>query len=205
MNMIRLILGGTVVLGLLAIAGIAAQGVGKATTATVAPVEIGAAVPAIVPASPTTIAPTATPAATIPPPPSPPTSDPPIASGTGQVGSAAIVPHTTPTGPGQPTFTDEDVRAHLATNGLDLLRVRTEGPYQIERITFLTYAEARAQFGIYVGVPEDRLLCLVVVRGTFKLTGPPVSGREPAVQTLTTMTLIFDGISGNRLGERGQP
>lgn len=203
MQMIRLIVGGTLIVSFLIVAGLVSQSLMRPVAQRENPAESGAAVPVTLPTAPTTLAPTVT--ATIPPPPSPPTSDPPITSGTGQIGSQAIMPHVVSAVPGQPTFTEEDVRTSIAANGLDLIRVRAEGPYQIEQVMFLSYAEARTQAGIYVGVPDDRPLCLVTVRGTFTLTGPPVPGKGPTIQTFTTMTLIFDGITGNRLGERGQP
>ena len=204
MRVIKAIVGMVLVVGLLLTAGFAFWGRGGVAVATSDPAQSGAAVPA---AAPTMSLPTTTTVvATIPPPPTPRTSDPPVISGTGQIGSRAITPHVTPTMPGQATFTEEDVRAYLAADGLNLLiRVRPEGPYQIEQIKFLTYAEARTQDDIYVGVPEDRSLCLVLLRGVFKLTGPYIPGQGATVYTYTTMTLIFDGLSGNWLGERGRP
>jgi hypothetical protein len=195
------------VASLLIVAGLALQGCGSTAEVTHDSGQAGAAVPAAAPGTPTTLFPTATATmtATIPPPPSPRTSDPPVASGTGQIGSQAISPHLTPTAPGQPTFTEEDVRAFIAATGLDLIRVSTEGSYQIEQVTFLSYSQAKSQYGIAVGVPDDRPLCLVTVHGTFKLTGPPVPGQGSNVHTFTTMVLIFDGLTGNRLGEQGQP
>jgi hypothetical protein len=195
--------GGARVVGLLIVAGLALTGCGRTAEVTRDSGQARMAVPAATPATPTTLPPTAT--ATIPRPPSPRTSDPPVAIGTGQIGSQAISPHLTPTAPGQPTFTEDDVRVAIAANGLDLIRVSTEGSYQIQQVTFLSYAQAKSQYGIAVGVPDDRPLCLVTVHGTFKLTGPPVPGQGSSVHTFTTMVLIFDGLSGNRLGEQGQP
>lgn len=205
MRMIRLIVGGVLLVGLLTVAGLVFRGLGGPAAQGGEQAEVGAAVPAAIPTTPTTLAPTVTATATIPAQPSPPTSDPPITSGTGQIGSQAIMPHLASAVPGQPTFTEEDVRTYLAANGLDLIRVRAQGQYQVEQVTFIPSAEARTRAGIYVGVPNDRLLCLVTVRGTFVLTGPPVPGKGPTIQTFTAMTLIFDGLTGNQLGERGQP
>jgi hypothetical protein len=203
MRMTTLIVRAAWVVCLIIAAVLVLQGCGGGATATSEAGQGRAAVPAAVPATPTALPPSAT--ATIPSPPASRSSDPPVASWTNQAGSRAITPRVTPTVPGQPTFSEEDVRAFIVANGLDLIRVRAEGPYQIERVTFLPNAQARSQAGIYVGVPDDRTLCLVTVRGTFKLTGPYVPAQTPTVHTFTTMTLIFDGLTGNQLGERGWP
>lgn len=82
-------------------------------------------------------------------------------------------------------------------------RIRTDGPYQIDSILFLRSAEAPARLGIRTGVEDDQLLCAALLKGTFIVTGPPLTqGREFIKSRLI---LLFDARTGNLLGQDALP
>lgn len=108
-------------------------------------------------------------------------------------GIPAIAPHLN-VGPNQPTFTEDDVRAHIAAVGIGPGKARPTGPYQVESAVFITSGEARTRLGVRSGQPDTALLCIVTIRGTFTLTGPqnPRDG-SVSVVTLHTLVQIYDG------------
>ena len=113
-------------------------------------------------------------------------------------GIAAIRPTRSSAGPDDPAFTEEDARDYVARNGADGFRMVATGPVTIDRVVF-----AR---GEDVGWPDYPLLCLVLVRGDYRLVGGPppppgVSLRTPI--TSDGITLIFDAHTGNDLGASG--
>jgi hypothetical protein len=120
-------------------------------------------------------------------------------------GVRAIVPTRPGAPPGEPTYTEADVRAYLERNGLPLGRIRSAGPYTIERVEFLTGAVAEQTHDVTLGPPPERLYCLVTVRGAFTITGPPRSDGSPNTHTFTQLILIFDGRTGNILSTHGRP
>src|SRR4051794_30284454 len=97
----------------------------------------------------------------VPPRPAPPlrTTDPDVTNATVGTGAPAITPHLTP-GPDAPAFTEEDVRAYLATAGLGPGRARASAPYQVEGMTCQTGSGLKAR-GAFTGRPAGTLLCLV--------------------------------------------
>lgn len=142
-----------------------------------------------------------------PPPPTPRMADPDPTAATPPEGIPAIKPRRPVTGPNEPTFTEDDARAYIAVNGIKAIRIDPSGPYQIESIVFLTNGEARPRLNTGGGGPDDRLLCLVTIRGTFTGTGAPphpLTG-ESDVDTLRTVILIFDAHTGNSLGLEAFP
>ena len=120
-------------------------------------------------------------------------------------GVPAVAPTRPDAPPGEPAYTETDVRAHLDRADLPLHTIRVADPHAIERVDFLTGTADERTRDLPLGPPPDRLYCLVAVRGTFTISGPPVPGGGPDAHTLTVVTLIFDGRTGNALGAQGRP
>lgn len=111
-------------------------------------------------------------------------------------GSAAIRPTKPNAGPDDPTFTEEDAREYVERHGADGFRMVATGPTTIARVLFVRGADA--------GWPDYPLLCLVLVRGDYRLGGPPMPGAPPrSPVTSDGITLIFDAHTGNDLGASG--
>ena len=127
-------------------------------------------------------------------------------SGTGTGGIAAIKPHlntaNTNTATNVATFTEEDVKQFLNAHpswGL----IKSSIPFTIEKIEFLSSREASTKVATslssVVGSTDDKLLCLVTIRGNFAMAGsPPVPGQTVGVaKTFTHAFQLFDAQTGN--------
>ena len=113
-------------------------------------------------------------------------------------GGLAIRPSKPSAGPDDPAFTAEDAREYVERHGADGFRMVATGPTSIDRVVFARGAD--------VGWPDYPLLCLVMVRGDYRLTGgPPSLPGAPLRSPVTSdgITLIFDAHTGNDLGASG--
>jgi len=113
-------------------------------------------------------------------------------------GSEAIHP-TLAAKPGKPTFTEDDVRAWVADNPPAAWDSTTPPPV-VERVEFLPAREVAAKVNHPVYAPDDAILCLATLSGTWAPELPP--GVKPSGSPIpnTVIYLIFDGTTGNLLG-----
>jgi len=112
------------------------------------------------------------------------------------LGSPAIQPRSAPVSPSTPTFTAQDVEEYFKVNGLRAsFRIQAVGPITVEKVEFLTSRELAAKLNDYVDQPDDVLLCLVTLRGSFGVARPP----DPFVIDSDTAYVVFDAHSGNTL------
>ena len=97
-------------------------------------------------------------------PPHPRTTDPDVPAAAPASGVPTIHPRRVSTGPGAPTFTEQEVRDHLQRHPIVVRGLRATGPV-VERVEFVP--------GHTLGAPDDPLLCVVTVRGGFHRSGGP--------------------------------
>lgn len=73
-------------------------------------------------------------------------------------------------------------------------------PRTVQKVEFVPERAVRARFGGEgTGLPDDTLLCLVTVQGTFSVSGPPLSGSTPKTVVSHLMFQVFDAHTGNLL------
>ncbi len=81
-------------------------------------------------------------------------------------------------------------------------KIDSSGPNTVEGVECMYGAPMRQRYGQGYGQPDDRLLCLAIVRGQFTVWGPPVAptGRSPVpAQQGTIARMLFDARTGNIL------
>ena len=114
------------------------------------------------------------------------------------MGSEAVRPSLSPE-PGKPTFTEDDVRAYVAANPPDFWDSDTPPPV-IKRIEFMSACDVAIKVNHAVYKPDDALLALVTLTGTWKPRLPPgVKPSGPPIPN-TVAYLIFDATTGNLIG-----
>ena len=109
-------------------------------------------------------------------------------------GSPAIQPRNNCT----PAFTEQDVRDYLA-HGVGLLKIEVVGQPTVSQVVFLTIRDLGQATGDGMweaNYPADLVVCYAVLRGTFRVFGPPASG---TVYTNSTASILFDAHTGNQL------
>ncbi len=107
-------------------------------------------------------------------------------------GVPAIQPRTTAVDPKTPAFTAADVISYVKR-----YHMRDQASFDpampTEKIEFLTTREVNQQLNVRVSLPDDRLVCLVKLHGTFvhqnPLGGKPISS--------TNAYQVFDAHTGN--------
>jgi hypothetical protein len=98
--------------------------------------------------------------------------------------------------PGEPAYTEADVRAAFARGDIPSRHADlTAESTVIERIEFMTAAEATTLLDDYIGQPPERLLCFVWLTGDFYVSGPPSSGGFTGHSSI----MMFDALTGNSL------
>ncbi len=125
-----------------------------------------------------------------PPPTGPPRT--PNPAGESLPGTPAIVPSISNAGPNAAAITVQDASAYVVAHPL----YQAHGtPITVVNVTFLTYRDADAQFHFGLFLAPDRLLCIVQIRGTFTVDGPPRYTPQP----ITLAYEVFDAHTGNYL------
>ena len=104
--------------------------------------------------------------------------------------------------PGEPAFTEQDVRDHVARRPVGLVRVRAVGPASVETVEFLAGRAVAARLRRGINQPDEALLCLVTLSGTFTVEGgrPPLPGqpvRPPDVASRAYQ--VYDARTGELL------
>ncbi len=138
----------------------------------------------------------------------PPTPPPPRtdrgAPNLGPIGAPAIHPTRDPSTNGGAAFTAADVEQFIQTNGYAGGPTVSGKPPTILKILFVTSKEAGILLnGQDVGLPDDALVCYVLLNGPFYETAIPpyVPNRTPPPTPLTYQTgyAVFDALTGNLL------
>jgi hypothetical protein len=109
-------------------------------------------------------------------------------------GSPAIHPRNNCT----PAYTEQDVRDYLA-HVMGLGKIEVVGQPTVERVVFLTIhdlGQATGDSEWEANYPADMMACYAVLRGTFRVSGPPASG---TLRTFSTASIVFDAHTGNQL------
>ncbi len=120
---------------------------------------------------------------------------PPITAPQRPTGRPAIKPSTPDVAPGAPAFGAQDVITFIQNSGVHGVRIASSGPVAVVRVEFLTGRAADARLQAQTGQPDDALLCLVTLQGSFAVAGP--AGIPP--RTFTTAFQLYDALTGNLL------
>ena len=100
-----------------------------------------------------------------------------------------------------PAFTAEDMKAYLQGAPCCSLGPTLSGqPPTVESVEFASCRELRDRLHVYIGPDDDALVCYVVLRGPFNLTGvsfppgghhlPPFSETEEEIYDASTGRLL---------------
>ena len=162
-------------------------------------VEIGSALAGISLAPAETLAPTATAGPTLGPM-STVTVQPTRIVEIGNIkGRPAIQPRTNVTDPSTPAFTEVDVWQYVLTHPMES-KIQTESAgFVIVKVEFLTRLQLGDRADASTYGPDDRLLCLVTLSGTFSVANPIGAPGAPAV-LYKTVYQVYDAHTGNLLG-----
>ncbi len=117
----------------------------------------------------------------------------------GPAGIPAISRRLAATDAATPAFSADDAKAFIEAHGVAGVRFEPTGPATIQSVEFLTERDVHARFGEGTGLPDDTLLCLVTVQGTFTVSGPSVPGQAPRTAIAHMAYQVFDAHTGNRL------
>lgn len=116
--------------------------------------------------------------------------------------SAIGVPAITPSQPGIPAFTIDDVKHYLASHSFEGGPTVDRSSYSIDTIQFLKAKQASVLMqGEVVGLPDDALVCYTVLRGPFILQNVRMPPGEPipATPIASRGVEVFDARTGNLL------
>ena len=112
------------------------------------------------------------------------------------IGLPAIVPSLLVV-PGQPAFTEQDVRDYIANNPPSY--TDTNEAIVVKRVEFLPVEEVEMRINHAVSVPRGTLLCLVTIQG--KWTPPPFVVAVETQNPKSVLYQIYDAQTGNYLAE----
>ena len=100
-----------------------------------------------------------------------------------------------------PAFTLEDMKAHLQSSPSCRGGPTLSGqPPTIETLEFARCKELTDRLNLFIGLPDDALVCYVVLRGPFRLTLmslPP--GAAQGIPISQTVEEIYDASTGDLL------
>jgi len=111
-------------------------------------------------------------------------------------GARAIQPTIPSAAPGIPTFSVQDVLTYVAAHPASGGKISAVGTPTIESVAFLASHDVAARIDHGTGLPDDHLLCLVTLQGTFAVPAPPGTTARP---TASIQYLVFDARTGNLL------
>ncbi|HVB21049.1 MAG TPA: hypothetical protein VNG51_03775 [Ktedonobacteraceae bacterium] len=116
-------------------------------------------------------------------------------------GMPAIRPHPVSSSPGTPSFTVDDVKAYIPTATEPRLVPVLGAHLTIEQVLFVLSKEAtQLMRGESPGLPDDALVCFVLLKGPFyvKVGYAPGTLANPAA-TAPAIAEVFDAHTGNIL------
>lgn len=116
-------------------------------------------------------------------------------------GASAIRPQNTPDDPTAPAFTAHEVAAYVHAHPI-ADRISPETAVTVARVEFLP-REAFPQRYPHLRplAPDNALLCVVTLRGTFRVPTPPPVRAQGNPRTTDIAWQVFDAHSGNLLTE----
>jgi hypothetical protein len=95
-----------------------------------------------------------------------------------------------------PSFTSQDVEEYFRVHGLSAsFRIQASGPITVENVEFLPGREAAARLNRDINQPDDVLLCLATLRGSFGVASP----FAPLAFDSSSAYVVFDAHTGNTL------
>lgn len=110
-------------------------------------------------------------------------------------GTPAIAPHST----GTPAFSSSDVRQYVVTHQFSGGPTVAQSSPSIVKLEFISSKQASQQLdGTSPGLPDNALVCFVVIKGPFLLTADSQPSRL-RVPTVNTGIEVFDAHTGNQL------
>lgn len=111
-------------------------------------------------------------------------------------GARAIQPTILDAAPGLPTFGVNDVLTYVAAHPASGGKISAVGTPTIESVEFLASRDVAARIDHGTGLPDDHLLCLATLHGTFAVPAPLGTKARP---TASIQYLVFDARTGNLL------
>lgn len=112
-----------------------------------------------------------------------------------QRGWPGVKPRRTPSRPDEPAFDPEDVVAHIWSNPVEGTgKVSASAPVDVEKVEFMTARAASVRLGTTIEAPDDTLVCLVTLRGSFTVHGP-----QGISYTSDSGVRVYDAHTGNLL------
>ncbi len=111
-------------------------------------------------------------------------------------GARAIQPTILGAAPGVPTFNVQDVLTYVAAHPASGGKISALETPTVGSVEFLASRDVATRIDHGTGLPDDRLLCLVTLHGTFAVPAPPGAKARP---TALTQYLVFDARTGNLL------
>ena len=116
-------------------------------------------------------------------------------------GVPAIRPRSAPDDPATPAFTAHEVVSYVETHPI-ADRVGRETSVTVARVEFLPRrAFPRRYPQLRPLAPDEALLCVVTLRGTFRVPAPPPVRAQGAPRTTDIAWQVFDARTGNLLTE----
>lgn len=116
-------------------------------------------------------------------------------------GAAAIRPRHAPGDPATPAFTAQEVAAYVEAHPI-ADRVGRETVVTVARVEFLPRrAFPRRYPHLRPLAPDEALLCVVTLRGTFRVPAPPPVRAQSHPRTTDIAWQVFDAHTGNLLTE----
>ena len=111
----------------------------------------------------------------------------------------AGTPAITPRSSGTPAFSSSDVRQYVVTHQFSGGPTVAQSSPSIVELEFISSKQAKQQLdGTSPGLPDNALVCFVVMKGPFLLTADSQPSRLH-VPTVNTGIEVFDAHTGNQL------
>ncbi len=116
-------------------------------------------------------------------------------------GAPAIRPRNAPDDPATPTFTTHEVAASVRAHPI-ADRVRPETAVTVARVEFLPRRAFPQRYPqLRPLAPDEALLCVATLRGTFRVPAPPLLRAQGTPRTTDIAWQVFDAHTGNLLTE----
>jgi hypothetical protein len=116
-------------------------------------------------------------------------------------GTPAIGPRIMNAGHETPAFSEQDAIDHVTKNGF-VSNMHQPGRASIEKVEFVHSSVVATRYRRAQDSPDDRLLCVVTLTGSFSVATTPDLDHPQAARpvTGTAVHVIFDAHTGNYLG-----
>ncbi len=112
-------------------------------------------------------------------------------------GIPAIKPQAGTANPAGAAFDAQTAQAYVLAHP-STGKVQSNGPATVVSVQFISAQQADDQLKTQSGLRPDRLICLVTLKGSFSVAGPPGTG----VGTFTMLYRAFDAQTGNSIYQK---